>query len=98
MFTPQKNDASKTIARPQRYVVYGWQRSYFTHKLMAALHFYNADWEFRDKNAGNEREIRLRSGTHQVPVLHTPENWMIADTTPTLQLLGRYHLQAAFFD
>ncbi len=33
----------------------------------------------------------MRSGTHQVPVLHTPENWMIADTTPLLHLLdGRF--------
>lgn len=87
MFIPNAANVANTIPRPDRYVVYGWQRSYFTHKLMAALHFYGADWEFQPKTKDNEHEIRVRAGTHQVPVLHTPENWMIADTTPLLQML-----------
>jgi len=87
MFTPPRNTAQNALSRPEGYRVYGWQRSYFTHKLMAALHFYNADWEFQPKTAEIEAELRMRSGTHQVPVLHTPENWMIADTTPLLYLL-----------
>ena len=91
MFIPNKVDGKKPIARPTNYVVYGWQRSYFTHKLMAALHFYGADFEFRDKTMENGEEIQLRSGTHQIPVLHTPENWMISDTTPLLHMLdGRF--------
>lgn len=87
VFTPKKTDRQNQIAQPDQYVVYGWQRSYFTHKLMAALTFYGADWRYADKTKDNADEIRLRSGTHQVPVLHTPENWMIADTTPLLHLL-----------
>lgn len=87
MFIPAKSDRENQLERPEHYVVYGWQRSYFTHKLMAALHFYDTEWQFEAKTQANEREIRLRSGTHQVPVLHTPENWMIADTTPLLQML-----------
>lgn len=91
MFTPVKRHDGPLSPRPDRYLVYGWRRSYFTQKLMAALHFYGADWEFRRKRPEREQEIRLRSGTHQVPVLHTPENWMIADTTPILDLLdGRF--------
>ena len=70
-----------------KYVVYGGELSYFTRKLEAALIFYGADYEIRRKNADNAVEIEQRSGTHQVPVLHTPENWMIADTTPLLHLL-----------
>lgn len=97
MFTPSKDGATLKLATPNHYVVYGWQRSYFTHKLMAALHFYGADWSFVAKTADNEAEIRLRSGTHQVPVLHTPENWMIADTTPLLRMLdGRFPDRAMF--
>ncbi len=87
MFTPSQSDLQPKIGRPARYVVYGWQRSYFTRKLIAALHFYGADWEYQNKTTENADEIRLRSGTHQVPVLHTPENWMIADTTPLLHML-----------
>jgi glutathione S-transferase len=87
MFIPSKTDRSPAIARPEQYVVYGWQRSYFTHKLLAALHFYQAPYRFEAKTSHNADEIRFRSGTHQVPVLHTPENWMIADTTPILYML-----------
>lgn len=44
-----------------------------------------------------EKEIELRAGTHQIPVLHTPENWMIADTTPLLGLLdSRFPLRRLF--
>lgn len=87
MFTPQKNEEKNQIEQPEHYVVYGWDRSYFTHKLTAALHFYNASFETRAKTIENEKEIRMRSGTHQIPVLHTPENWMISDTTPLLHML-----------
>ncbi len=87
MFTPQQTRSENQLDRPDRYVVYGWQRSYFTHKLMAALHFYGADWEFRAKTRDNADEIRQRSATHQIPVLHTPENWMLGDTTPILRML-----------
>ena len=75
------------IERPDRYVLYGSELSYFTRKLEAALILYGVDFEFRGKTAENREELELRSGTHQVPVLHTPENWMIADTTPLLHLL-----------
>ena len=73
------------------YIVYGGELSYFTRKLEAALIFYGINYEIRPKTPENREEVEVRSGTHQVPVLHTPENWMIGDTTPLLQLLdGRY--------
>lgn len=97
MFIPDKSALQNQIPRPDCYVVYGWQRSYFTHKLMAALNFYAAEWRYADKTAENEHELRLRSGTHQIPVLHTPENWMIADTTPLLQLLDSRFPQRRMF-
>lgn len=67
----------------QSYRIYGNPLSYFTRKLEAALIFYGADFVSEPKPADAE----ARSGTHQVPVLHTPENWMIADTTPLMHLL-----------
>ena len=70
-----------------KYIVYGGELSYFTRKLEAALIFYGADYEIRRKGPDNAADIESRSGTHQVPVLHTPENWMIADTTPLIHLL-----------
>lgn len=88
MFTPNR-EAKPLIPPPAlgHYVLYGWTQSYFTRKLDAALRFYGADFEFRPKNAENAEELRVRSGTHQIPVLHTPENWMLADTTPIMQML-----------
>ena len=75
----------------QHYIIYGGELSYFTRKLEAAMIFYGADFEMRSKTPDMAQEIQLRSGTHQVPVLQTPENWMIGDTTPLLHLLdGRF--------
>jgi glutathione S-transferase len=69
------------------YIIYGGELSYFTRKLEAAMIFYGASFERREKTADNRADIELRSGTHQVPVLHTPENWMIGDTTPLMIML-----------
>ena len=39
------------------------------------------------KGPENTKTVEIRSGTHQIPVLITPENWCIADSTPMLTLL-----------
>ncbi|MGD8417118.1 MAG: glutathione S-transferase family protein [Pseudomonadales bacterium] len=79
------------------YVVYGGELSYFTRKLEAAMIFYGADFQMRAKTPDVAKEIELRSGTHQVPVLLTPENWMIADTTPLIRMLdGRFPTKRLF--
>jgi glutathione S-transferase len=81
----------------QHYVVYGGELSLFTRKLEAALQFYGAQYARVPKTSDNAALIESRSGTHQVPVLLTPENWMIADTTPLLRLLdGRFPDRAMF--
>lgn len=67
------------------YTIYGGELSYFSRKLEAAMIFYGADFQFKSKGEGEN--VEARSGTHQVPVLHTPENWMIGDTTPLLHML-----------
>ncbi|MEM7219013.1 MAG: glutathione S-transferase family protein [Pseudomonadota bacterium] len=69
------------------YRLYGGELSLFTRKLEAALVFYGADFDFLPKEPANAAELETRSGTHQVPVLRTPENWMLADTTPIMELL-----------
>jgi len=75
------------------YTIYGGELSYFTRKLEAAFIFYGAPFELKPKPP----EAQTRSGTHQVPVLHTPENWMIADSTPLMQLMdSRYPYQRMF--
>ncbi len=77
-----------TISAPtDGYVLYGNQLSYFSKKLEAAMQFYSAQFEFRSKSAAVRDELEQRAGTHQIPVLHTRENWMLADTTPTMTAL-----------
>jgi len=72
---------------PSEYVVYGAPFSLFTRKLEAALGFYDIPFRRQAKGIGEGDDVERRAGTHQVPVLHTPENWMLADTTPILMLL-----------
>lgn len=69
------------------YVVYGAPISLFTRKLESALRFYGACFRMEPKGPQNGPWIERRAATHQIPVLHTPEDWMIADTTPILGLL-----------
>jgi glutathione S-transferase len=73
------------------YVLYGAEFSLFTRKLQAALRFHCAPFRLERKQPRNADEIEKRAGTHQVPVLRTPENWMLADTTPILDLLDARH-------
>jgi len=75
------------------YHLYGNDLSLFTRKLEAALIFYGLTFE----KSPNTPEINQRAGTHQIPVLLTPENWALSDTTPILQMLdGRYPERAMF--
>lgn len=75
------------------YTIYGGELSYFTRKLEAAMIFYGAPFELQAKPP----EAESRAGTHQVPVLHTPENWMIADTTPLMHMMdARYPARRMF--
>ena len=79
------------------YTIYGGELSYFSRKLEAAMIFYRADFEFKPKGPNNAQHIEQRSGTHQVPVLHTPENWMIGDTTPLMMMLDERFPQRRMF-
>jgi len=77
-----------------QYTIYGASRSYFTMKLESALIFYGVPWQRVTKGPENSQLIETRSGTHQVPVLQTPENWMINDTTPLISMMdARYPLR-----
>jgi len=79
------------------YTIFGGELSYFTRKLEAAMIFYGANFEMKNKNESDAANIELRSGTHQVPVLQTPENWMIADTTPLMHMLDARFPERAMF-
>ena len=76
------------------YTLYGSSRSYFTKKLESALIFYGVPWKRIPKGPDNTQLVETRSATHQIPVLQTPENWMINDTTPIISMMdARYPLR-----
>jgi len=72
--------------------------SYFTQKMHAALQWHlPGEYEFIVKDFENGEELESRSGTHQIPVVITPENWCIADSTPILTLLDARMPAARFY-
>jgi len=73
------------------YIVYGARFSLFTRKLEAAMRFYGVPFRFEAKTSENASMLESRAGTHQIPVFETPENWLLADTTPILALLDSRH-------
>merc|ERR1712216_21775 len=61
-----------------KYRLYGSRMSYFTQKMHAALQWHlPGEYEFIVKDFENGEELESRSGTHQIPVVITPENWCI---------------------
>jgi glutathione S-transferase len=81
------------------YTIYGNRLSLFSRKLEAAFRFYDAPFAFRAKELEDVAAIERRAGTHQMPVLLTPENWMLGDTTPIIDTAdGRFPLRRLFPD
>ncbi len=79
------------------YTIFGSPISLFTRKLEAAMQFYGAPFSVERKRDDNRETIEQRAGTHQIPVLQTPENWILADTTPILMLLDSRFPQRRLF-
>jgi len=69
------------------YTIYGSPISLFTRKLEAAMQFYGIAFESQRKTEQTGDTLELRAGTHQIPLLETPESWLLSDTTPILGVL-----------
>ena len=76
-----------SAAIPSEYVIHGVPRSLFTRKLQAAFGFYGLPCRMEPRGPAGGDALAQRAGTHQVPILVTPEDWALADTTPILALL-----------
>lgn len=75
------------------YVLHGAPVSLFTRKLEAALDFSGVPYRNERKGTRDGSDLEARAGTHQIPVLVTPENWILADTTPIIELIGARYPQ-----
>ena len=73
---------------PGNYVLHGSKRSYFTAKVENILHYLRIPHEFVEKQPHIGDELETRAGTGAVPVLHTPDDWVLADSTPIARLLS----------
>jgi glutathione S-transferase len=80
-----------------KYLVYGYSLSYFSRKLEAAMDWYGLDYEFRIKAPELKTELEKRSGSHQVPILVTPQDECFADTTPILWMMDERYPERRMF-
>jgi len=62
------------------YGLYGAELSMFSRKLEAQLRFQAIPWYWHFKSPEHAKDIETRSGTHFIPALITPDNWVIHDT------------------
>ena len=70
------------------YTLIGQEMSMFTRKLEAQLRYQNIPYQWEIKSQQNTDGINTRAGTHFIPVLKTPDGWMINDTISIGPLLN----------
>ena len=77
------------------YKLIGQELSLFTRKLEAQLRFQRLPWRWQFKTQQDGPEIEARVGTHFVPALGTPDNWMIHDTISIGPMLSQRYPEYA---
>lgn len=74
------------------YELIGLELSMFTRKLEAQLRFQGIPYQWHFKKMAEHEAIKKRSGTHFIPILNTPDGWMINDTIAIGPMLHeRFH-------
>ena len=62
------------------YQLVGSEMSFFTRKLEAQLRFQQIPWRYLFKTEERKAELEAKAGTHFIPLLITPDKWLIHDT------------------
>lgn len=65
---------------PGKYELIGSELSFFTRKLEAQLRFQQIPWRYRFKTEARKADIEAKAGTHFIPLLATPDKWLLQDT------------------
>jgi len=73
------------------YVIYGIEPSYFTRQVQCLYRFKDIPHELRLKSGDVREEVEARAGTHLIPVVHTPEDWFLWDSTPITFWMENMH-------
>lgn len=70
------------------YTLIGNELSLFTRKLEAQLRFQEIPWDWQFKTLELAPELEARAGTHFIPLLRTPDKWLIHDTIAIAPMLN----------
>ncbi len=65
---------------PGEYTLIGNELSFFTRKLEAQLRFQLIPWHYQFKTEARRKELEAKAGTHFIPLLSTPDRWLLQDT------------------
>ena len=77
------------------YQLIGSEMSFFTRKLEALLRFQQIPWRYLFKTERRKAELEAKAGTHFIPLLMTPDKWLIHDTIAIGPMLsGRFRERA----
>jgi glutathione S-transferase len=63
-----------------KYTLVGSELSMFTRKLEAQLRYQNIPHEWKYKTMADGAELEQRAGTRFIPLLGTPDGWLLSDT------------------
>ncbi|WBQ13140.1 glutathione S-transferase N-terminal domain-containing protein [Hyphomonadaceae bacterium BL14] len=72
---------------PGTYMIYGCDPSYYTRMVEAAMRYMRVPHQALQKSPDVRDRLEARAGTHLMPVVETPEGWVIHDSTYITQLL-----------
>ena len=62
------------------YTLIGQELSMFTRKLEAQLRYQGIPYVWQYKTMASASEIEARAGTRFIPLLDTPDGWLLNDT------------------
>jgi glutathione S-transferase len=62
------------------YTLIGAELSMFTRKMEAQLRYQNIPHQWRYKSMADASELEKRAGTRFIPLLETPDGWLLNDT------------------
>jgi glutathione S-transferase len=80
------------------HTLYGYELSYFTRKVEAALQLKGITYRRASKTLWRKWAIERRVGTHQVPVLRTPDGRLLFDSTPIVSYLDGLNIGPRLHD
>lgn len=73
---------------PGKYTVFGSDPSFFTCKVLAMFRYMGIPHNYLYKSQERGEAVERRAGSHMVPIVETPENWALWDSTPIGELLN----------